>query len=775
MTASGEPQNRRILLVDDNASIHEDYRKILVAKRQDGDRAQMRAVLLGREKRKTPSLEYDIDSAFQGQEAMEKVSKACAEGRPYAMAFVDMRMPPGWDGLETIERLWSVEPNLQVVICTAYSDYSWDEIVQRFGHTDRLLLLKKPFDVAEVWQLACALTEKWDLTRQAEAKMCELESIVEGRTAELRTTNEKLTAEIAERKQAVDAAVRFSHIIDDSLNEIYIFDAETLRFLHVNRGAQRNTGYSMEELRELTPLNLKPQYTMESFTDMIRPLRAGEAEKIRFQTVHRRKDGSTYPVEVHLQLVTQSDSAVFVAIILDITDRQEVEERLRRAALYDALTNLPNGTLLNDRLERCLARASRDMDHCFAVLFLDLDNFKLINDSLGHKVGDRLLVAVAGRLLSCLRALDTVARIQEDEDMAARIGGDEFVILLDGIRSTRDTAQVAERLQQHLTRPYNLDSHEVVVSASIGIAFYDRRYQSADELLRDADTAMYRAKGAGKAKYAIFDPAMHASATARLQMENELRNAVERRELHLAYQPIVALPTRRVVGLEALLRWTKPDGSAVPAAQFIAIAEECGLIIPIGRWVLREACQTLKRLTSASPRNRALFVNVNFSQRELAEPGLGDDIERALHDHGLVGRQLNVEITENAVMKDGGAITEQLLKIKNLGVGLHLDDFGTGYSSLSCLHRFPLDVIKIDQAFTTTLGGNRDYLPVVEAIVTLAHSLGMKVTIEGIETEAQLKQVSSVGGDFGQGYYFSRPVSAEEAIASLNEALETAH
>jgi predicted signal transduction protein with EAL and GGDEF domain len=359
--------------------------------------------------------------------------------------------------------------------------------------------------------------------------------------------------------------------------------------------------------------------------------------------------------------------------------------------------------------------------------------------------------------------------------MAARIGGDEFVILLDGICNTHDIVHVAERLQQHLTRPYNLDSHEVVVSASIGIACYNHRYQNADELLRDADTAMYRAKSAGKAQYAIFDPAMHASTIARLQLENELRCAVERRELHLAYQPIVALATRRIVGLEALLRWTKPDGGDVSPAQFIAIAEECGLIIPIGRWVLREACQTLKRLTSVSPRNRALYVNVNFSQRELAEPGLRDDIEKALHDHGLVGRQLNVEITESAVMKDDGVITEQLLKIKNLGVGLHLDDFGTGYSSLSCLHRFPLDVIKVDQAFTTTLGGNRSYLPIVEAIVTLAHSLGMKVTIEGIETEAQLKQVLSVGGDFGQGYYFSRPVSAEEAVGSLDEALETAH
>jgi len=531
----------------------------------------------------------------------------------------------------------------------------------------------------------------------------------------------------------------------------------------------------MKELCELTPLNLKPQYTMESFTDMIRPLRAGEAEKIRFQTVHQRKDGSTYPVEVHLQLVTQSDSAVFVAIILDTTDRQEAEERLRHSALYDTLTDLPNRTLLSDRLENCLARASRDAKHCFAVLFLDLDNFKVINDSLGHNVGDRLLVAVADRLQSCLRSFDTVARIQVDEDMAARIGGDEFVIVLDGLRNTRDTALVAERLQQHLIRPYNLDSHEVVVSASIGIAVYDRRYQNAEELLRDADTAMYRAKGAGKAQFAIFDPAMHASATARLQVENELRRAVERRELHLAYQPIVALATHRVVGLEALLRWTKPDGSNVPPAQFIAIAEECGLMIPIGRWVLREACQTLQRLRSASRRNRELFVNVNFSQREVAEPGLGDDIERALHDHGLVGRQLNVEITESAVMKDSGAITEQLLKIKKLGVGLQLDDFGTGYSSLSCLHRFPLDVIKIDQSFTTTLGGNRDYLPVVEAIVTLAHSLGLKVTIEGIETEAQLKQVRSVGCDFGQGYYFSRPVSADEAVASLDVALETAH
>jgi len=770
MTASDEPRSFRVLLVDDNPSIHEDYRKILVVKKHDTGRDQLRAALFSRVQKASPPppAAYEIDSAFQGEEAVASVKQALTEGRPYALAFVDMRMPPGLDGLETAERLWSVDPHVEIVICTAYADYSWDEIVQRLGYSDQLLLLKKPFDNAEVWQLACALTKKWHLTRQAHARMNDLEAMVQTSTTELQTASNRLSAETLERRNAEETAARFGRILDDSLNEIFIFDAESLHFVQVNRGAQKNTGYSLDELRGLTPLDLEPEFTMDSFSELVRPLRSGELRTVYFQTIHRRKDRSTYPVEVHLQLSKDAQSPVFVAIILDITDRQATEAQLRHAALYDSLTHLPNRAFLKQRLVDALLRYSRQSDYLFAVLFIDLDNFKLINDSLGHDLGDQLLVAVAGRLQSCLRALDTVVRFPSEA--AARIGGDEFVVLLEGISSTRDAATVAERIQKCLNEPCDLGGgHDVTVSASIGIAFGDRGYHGVDDLLRDADTAMYRAKGAGKAQYAVFDQAMHAGVTLRLQMENDLRRAIERQELRLVYQPIVALPGGNIVGFEALLRWLRADGRTAPPDEFLSIADECGLIVPIGRWVLNEACRELKEMTAGSPGAHPISISVNFSQRELAEPDLPEALAQALRDHDLPGAQLNVEITESTVMRDSKGITDRLLKIKKLGVGLHLDDFGTGYSSLSCLHRFPLDVVKIDRAFATTIGANRDYATVVQAVVTLAHSLGMKVTVEGIETTSQLDQVNEVGCDFAQGFLFSRPVDAETAARLLQD------
>lgn len=765
MTVTGEPKNRRVLLVDDNASIHEDYRKILAPKAQPKDRAQMRAMLLGRKEQKPPPLEFEIDSAFQGQEALERMSKACAEGHPYAVAFVDMRMPPGWDGLETIERLWSVDPALQVVICTAYSDYAWDDIVQRFGHTDRLLLLKKPFDVAELWQLACALTEKWHLTRQAQGKVGELEVLVEGRTSELRAANENLVAQIAERKQAEDAAVHFSRILDDSLNEIYVFDAESLRFLRVNRGAQRNTGYTMEELRALTPLDLKPRHTKESFADLTRPLRDGEVESIRFETVHRRKDGTIYPVEVHLQLVAQGEARVFVAIILDITERHEAEERLRRAALYDPLTNLPNRTLLMDRLGQCLERARRRPEHILALLFLDIDNFKVINDSLGHSAGDELLMEVARRLGAGLRSLDTVSRA--GEDTTVRLGGDEFVVLLDGIRTPCDAALVAERLLERLSLPFEISGRVVAVTASIGIVLTRGECADVNELLRNADTAMYRAKHAGKARHAMFDETMHVDAMARLELENDLRFALDRRQFEIFYQPIVELETGRISSFEALLRWRHPQRGLVSPGEFIPITEETGLIIPLGRWVLEEACRQIGVWNRQLPPERAISISVNVSKRQLAEPSFCAEVQQIIRDTGIDSRSLGLEITESIFMAATESMDQKLRQLKQWGVQLHMDDFGTGHSSLSCLDRFPLDVLKIDRSFITNLTNNRKYTAIVHAIVTLARNFNIKVTIEGLETEEQLAQILTFECDYAQGYYFSKPVDARAAGAMM--------
>ena len=455
--------------------------------------------------------------------------------------------------------------------------------------------------------------------------------------------------------------------------------------------------------------------------------------------------------------------------------RHQIEERLRHDALHDTLTDLPNRTLLLDRLGQCVERVKRQSDYLFAVLFLDIDNFKVINDSLGHIVGDELLVQAAQRFVTCLRSLDTVVRI--DKDTTSRLGGDEFVILLDGLRKPSDAVVVAERLQKQLSVPFKLRGQEVVISASIGIALDQGEHKMAEHLLRDADTAMYRAKVAGKARHEVFDEAMHTQAMARMQLENELRAAIEQGQFQLVYQPIVDLPTQEISGFEALIRWKHPDRGTVPPAEFIPVAEETRLIVPIGRWVLREACMQLQAWNAQLPPERALSISVNVSKREVAEPGFVQEVRRLLRTTGIDGPQLKLEITESVIMDNPEHIIEVLRQLKQLGIELHMDDFGTGLSSLSCLHKFPLDVLKIDRAFITTMGPNREYAAFVHTIVTLAHSLDMKVTAEGIETPEQLAQLLALDCDYGQGYLFSKPLSASEAEAIIDRkylARETA-
>ena len=450
----------------------------------------------------------------------------------------------------------------------------------------------------------------------------------------------------------------------------------------------------------------------------------------------------------------------------EITVRRQAEDRLRHDAFHDTLTDLPNRAFLMERLESCLERASRQEDYLFAVLFLDIDNFKVINDSLGHNAGDELLVESAERLTACLRGLDIVARV--GQDTAARLGGDEFVILLDGLSKPSDAVLVAQRLQKELSVPFKLRGQEVVISASIGIALDQGEHKMAEHLLRDADTAMYRAKVAGKARHEVFDEAMHTQAMARMQLENELRAAIEQGQFQLVYQPIVDLPTQQINSFEALIRWNHPDRGTVPPVEFIPVAEETRLIVPIGRWVLREACRQLQAWNAQLPPERALSISVNVSKREVAEPGFVQEVQRLLQTTGIDGPQLKLEITESVIMDNPEHIIEVLRQLKQLGIELHMDDFGTGLSSLSCLHKFPLDVLKIDRAFVTTMGPNREYAGFVHTIVTLAHSLDMKVTAEGIETPEQLAQLLALDCDYGQGYLFSKPLSATEAEAIID-------
>jgi len=497
-------------------------------------------------------------------------------------------------------------------------------------------------------------------------------------------------------------------------------------------------------------------------TDFVRNDRRENVESRIHQTVKeetelpfveeklRRLDGKEVYVEVAaVPFVYEGEAAVQV-VARDISRRKEIEERLIHDAFHDALTGLPNRVLFAEHLKLAVERAKRPKRYLFAVLFLDLDRFKNINDSLGHTVGDQLLIGIARRLEDCLRHIDTVARL----------GGDEFAVLLDGIEDSSDAVRVAERLQKALRQPLNLGGHEVFTSASIGIALSSTGYEQPEEVVRDADTAMYRAKALGKARHEIFDTEMHARAVTLLQLENDLRRAVERDEFCVYYQPIISLDGGGIYGFEALIRWQHPERGLVAPSQFITVAEETGLIIPMGRWVLREACRQMRQWQKQFPSVRSLTLSVNLSGKQLTQPDLVAQVEQILRESDFDPRLLQLEITESAVIENTRTVTEMLLQLRDLGLRLSMDDFGTGYSSLSYLHRFPINTIKIDRSFINSQESG-DENEIVRTIIMLARSMGMNVVAEGVETHDQLSYLKSLDCEYGQGFLFSRPVHAE--------------
>ena len=444
-------------------------------------------------------------------------------------------------------------------------------------------------------------------------------------------------------------------------------------------------------------------------------------------------------------------------------------EGLEHHAFHDALTKLPNRALFLDRLQRSISRSHRHSDYTFAVLFIDLDGFKSVNDSLGHAAGDQLIVEIAERLALSLRRDDWLRagadikgpKRSVGDDTLARLGGDEFTILVDELNDSTDAVRIAERIQQQLTAPFVLNGQEVFTTASIGITLNATARRSAEEMIRDADIAMYRAKALGKARCEVFDGAMHEHAVYRLKFETDLRRALERQEFRLQYQPIVSLEHGRIVGCEALLRWQRPCTGVVPPAEFIAVAEETGMILPLGRWVLREACEQAKRWQEQIPPNAPFTVAVNISARQFAQPDLVDQVRQTLVEARLPPSSLTLELTERVAMEDPERASVILSQLRALGVEASIDDFGTGYSSLSRLRHFPATMLKIDRSFTHHVHQDQANRAIVLTILTLARNLGMRVVAEGIETEEQARKLRSLDCDFGQGYFFSPAVDTE--------------
>lgn len=531
------------------------------------------------------------------------------------------------------------------------------------------------------------------------------------------------------------------------------------RFLRVNQAFCEVMGYTAEELLNLSFADITHPDDLGTDLTFTHQLIWGKLTHFQIEKRYLAKDGKVVIALLQATLIRDAAGNPLhtIAQVVDITDRKRMEDQLAYDAFHDALTGLPNRLLFMDRLRHVLVRNQRACNQHFAVLFLDLDRFKVVNDSLGHLVGDQLLVAISQRLQACLRPGDTVARL----------GGDEFTILLDPIKGAGDATHVAERIHQAIQLPFSLDGHEIYTSVSIGIALNDACYAQPDEVLRNADTALYRAKAQGRACYAIFNAEMHNRAVALLQLETDLRRAIERQELRVFYQPIISLATGKLSGFEALVRWQHPEKGLISPADFIPVAEETGLIIAIGQWVLWESCQQLRQWQLAFPSAVSLHVNVNLSSKQFSQPDLIHQIAQVLRQTELAPECLKLEITESGIMENASSAATLLQQLKALGVQLCIDDFGTGYSSLSRLHQFPIDTLKIDRSFIRTMTSGGENAEIVQAILTLSQNLEMEVVAEGVETDEQLQQLRELHCEYGQGYFFAKPLNSNAAAALI--------
>ncbi len=609
MVRTETDQLHRILVVDDNPAIHEDFRKTLAGKKPaDRSLLDMESELFGAQGSEPGADTFQVDSVLQGRDGVDRAVRARADGRPYALAFVDGRMPPGMDGIQTIKELWRVCPDIQAVLCTAYADYSWQDIQKTLGTSDNLVILKKPFDTVEVLQLAHALTRKWALD-------------------------------------------------------------------------------------------------------------------------------------------------------------QEIQGRLHKLAYYDTLTDLPNRTLFLDRLEHLL-RLSKRYGRAGAVLFLDLDNFKRVNDSLGHGVGDELLKIVSRKMSDCLRSAVTIARLDQP-DMAARLGGDEFAVILTDLEGPDSAANVAMRLADHLAKPIDIGAHQVIVTTSIGITLFPQDGNDVATLLRNADLAMYNAKQNGPSAFLFYQESMNVAVQKRMTLEHHLGRAIANNELTLHYQPQINLATGRLVGMEALLRWDNPELGQVSPLELIPIAEENGMILAIGEWVLRRACAQAWDWTQqglALPR-----VGVNISLPQLMHAGFLRTIDTILAETGLPPHLLELEVTESMLMSDPDGVAQTLRALKGRGIQVAVDDFGTGYSSLGRLRDLPIDCLKIDRCFVRGISmGQRDE-SILNAVITMAASMNLRLVAEGVETTGQADFLRTRHCPEVQGYLFSHPLSTDQAEAFLRE------
>jgi diguanylate cyclase (GGDEF)-like protein len=723
----------KIIVIDDNPDIHHDFIKILTTQGSMHALDVLHDKMFGKKEDETSLLpKFSIDTASQGQEGLEYVKTAFEKNTPYSLAFVDIRMPPGWDGIETIKHIWEIDKDIQIVICTAYSDYTWEETVEHLGKKDNLLILKKPFDNISVRQLACALTKKWQLQQDTRRYTSSLKRQVDDRTLSLQQSLSLIKATLESSDEGILVINNEGGIVNYNKKLCALWDIP-------------KSIIDSKSENEVKKFMLTKVENADEFGAWLASLHKTE-EMVNLDVI-QLKDGKIFDCYSQPQKV--NDSIVGrVLNFRDITERITLEKELQHQAQHDALTGLPNRIFLLEKIRESIKDAE-EKNSSFSLMFIDLDRFKLINDSLSHAAGDELLKQTAARLQTIMR----------EGDMLARLGGDEFVLLLKDLKSLDDAINKANEFVKIFQTPFTIADRAVMVTASIGVSVYPQDGKSAEELISNADAAMYHVKESGSNNFQFYTAEMNERSLEKLDNEMQLRQALNKNELFLCYQPEFHLEKEKLIAVEVLLRWNHPQRGVLLPIDFIPLAEETGLIVPIGEWAIRTACKQNKKWQEQG--FPPIRVAVNISLQQIKQQNLVSTVKSILEETGLKPEYLELELTENIVISSL-EVMRVVAELKELGVAISIDDFGTGYSSLSYLKKLPLDRLKIDCSFIQNIKSDKDDEVIIRAIISVAKNLNLEVLAEGVETQNQINFLKKQNCDEIQGYYYSKPLTVEE-------------
>lgn len=724
-----------ILIVDDNPAIHIDFKKILESKSNGTTQSleAARAAFMGKPP-EVKEFNFVFESAYQGDKALQIISNGLSVNHHYAVAFVDIRMPPGLDGVETARLIWELDAEIQIVLCTAYSDYSWEDLTKQLGNTDRWLILKKPFENIEVLQLANSLSKKWQINQNLKTNLQDLEKLVNNRTVSL--------AKYLSLVRATLEATTDGILVLDKNQKISDYNQKCLQMLNLPRDIIEIPDHQVVEKLITEQLEARDD---QKFSININE--SSENNKQEHRDVLYFKDGRIIEfVSIPQTLENQIIGRVFS--FRDITEQKKLEEQLFQQVTHDSLTELPNRIVLYDRIEHAI-NSARYNGKLVAILFFDLDHFKLINDSLGHDVGDEVLKFIAKQIKSQIRSEDTLARL----------GGDEFVIVMPNLNKIDDIIPACQDILNKVAESFKIEDQTLNLTASIGISIYPKDGKDAKLLIKYADNANHAVKESGRNQFNFFTMELNVNAKKRLTLEYNLRNALANNEFILHYQPLIEIQTTKIVGVEALLRWKHPKLGLIPPQEFIPVAEETGLMLSIGEWVLFTACAQNKSWQKQG--FDPIFMSVNLTAKQFLQSNIVATIADVLQRTELDPQYLEVELTESTIIESTDRVVRVMHELKSSGIRIAIDDFGTGYSNLNYMSHLPVDKIKIDRSFISYISPHSKDVAVITAIIAIAKSLQIKSLAEGVETQEQFDFLRWTDCNQIQGNYFYRPEPTE--------------